>query len=603
MRIQLRFFIPLLSAASLVAVSVHAHSGSHASVHDTVAGIIERLKRTLPPQELVSLTAARAQEFLTPQERIVLSTEHLRFKVNVPAVITLLRESSLGSEPFWISERGFEKSGGAHRMQNREFDCWQQIFSPGEIGLGVPSLSGNGVHYLVLVQSLNPEEANKLEISDLYPGHLRVDRFVSGIAPFVDQQLVLTEVPPSLNGQWVVKVDSGSTQVAKLVNVFNQTRFPAGARPDHVVLTWGADPKTSQTLQWRTSTATPRSFARVQERSSALKDVPQATIHRARTDTLSSPTLVNDPEILRHTVTVKNLRPGTTYRYSVGDGSAEGWTEPMEFTTAPKGENPFSFVYMGDAQNGLDSWGELLRKAHNARPDAAFYLMAGDLVNRGAERWDWDAFFEYSGDVFKQRPIVPVIGNHECQGGAPLLYLRQFELRRNGPRKVTPERAYSFDYSNARFIILDSNLDPQSQADWLEQQLADSVATWKIVSYHHPAYSAAPNRENHRLRQIWTPLFDRYHVDLVLQGHDHSYLRTYPLRSGQQVSSAKEGTIYVVSVSGTKFYEQGAHDYAEVGITKLSTYQVLDIQIEGKSLRYRAHDANGNVRDEFVIQK
>ena len=58
---------------------------------------------------------------------------------------------------------------------------------------------------------------------------------------------------------------------------------------------------------------------------------------------------------------------------------------------------------MGDAQNGLDRWGVLLHNAYRARPDAAFYLMAGDLVNRGAERWDWDSFFENSKGVFDRR--------------------------------------------------------------------------------------------------------------------------------------------------------------------------------------------------------
>ena len=72
---------------------------------------------------------------------------------------------------------------------------------------------------------------------------------------------------------------------------------------------------------------------------------------------------------------------------AVGDGSPNGWTEAAEFTTAPSGAAPFAFIYMGDAQNGLDRWGVLLHNAYRARPDAAFYLMAGDLVNRGAERW------------------------------------------------------------------------------------------------------------------------------------------------------------------------------------------------------------------------
>jgi hypothetical protein len=328
-----------------------------------------------------------------------------------------------------------------------------------------------------------------------------------------------------------------------------------------------------------------------------------ARTKRARTERLSTPTVVNDPLIHRHSVVLGGLKPATTYVYTVGDGSAKGWTEPAEFTTAPEEAVPFSFVYMGDAQNGLDQWGILLRNAYCARPDAAFYVMAGDLVNRGAERWDWDSFFENAKGVFDRRQLVPVLGNHEYQGGDPNLYLAQFTLPRNGPRTIPPERAYAFEYSNAKFIILDSNLDPAKQTAWLEKQLADTKAVWKFVSYHHPAYSSGGNRDNAEVRNVWTPLFDKYHVDLALQGHDHAYLRTYPMRGQQRVTDPRDGTIYIISVSGTKYYDQPKRDYTEVGFTKVSTYQVLDIQINGNKLVYRAHDVDGKVRDEFVIQK
>jgi hypothetical protein len=99
------------------------------------------------------------------------------------------------------------------------------------------------------------------------------------------------------------------------------------------------------------------------------------------------------------------------------------------------------------------------------------------------------------------------------------------------------------------------------------------------------------------------PLFDRYHVDLVLQGHDHAYLRTYPLHAGRRVATPAQGTVYLVSVSGTKFYPQASHDYTELGLTNVATWQVLDIQISGDRLVYRAIDGDGAVRDRFVIEK
>jgi 3',5'-cyclic AMP phosphodiesterase CpdA len=162
---------------------------------------------------------------------------------------------------------------------------------------------------------------------------------------------------------------------------------------------------------------------------------------------------------------------------------------------------------------------------------------------------------------------------------------------------------YSFEHGNALFVILDSNLAPTNQTRWLEEKLSQTKATWKFVVYHHPAYSSGGNRDNKEVRAAWTPLFDKYHVDMALQGHDHAYLRTYPLKASQRVASPKEGTVYVISVSGTKMYAQAKHDYTEFGMTNVSTFQVLDIQISGNRLVYRAYDLDGKLRDEFVIEK
>ncbi len=597
--------LTLLLAALLAGVtplSVPAHTGGHPSVHDTVAGIVTRLKRDLTTDQLIELTASKVEGLLNESEREVLGSGHIRFRVNVPVVVTIVRDSSLGDEPFWLAARGFKPTGQKFNLAKRDFDTWEKDFPAGEIGLGIHNLTGRGTHYLVLLKPQPPGSAVK--VADLYPAQLRTAPFVAGVEPYVDQETRLASVPAALEGQLLVQTASDSEEDARLVSVFSKTQFPAPDRADHVVLTWSGDPRTSQTIQWRTSAKIKRGFIRYQSKSAgAALDPKTAKTKRASTQPLATPALVNDSLIHRHTVLLRGLKPGTTYLYSVGDGSPDGWTEPVEFTTAPAGAVPFSFVYMGDAQNGLDRWGALLRKAHAHRPDAAFYLMAGDLVNRGAERWDWDSFFEYSRGVFDRRPVVPVLGNHEYQGGQPELYLAQFTLPRNGPKTVPPEHAYAFEYSNAKFVVLDSNQAPEKQAAWLERELAKTKATWKFVSYHHPAYSSGGNRDNPEVRNIWTPIFDRYHVDLALQGHDHAYLRTYPMRGQQRVATARDGTIYVISVSGTKYYDQPKRDYTEVGFTKLSTYQVLDIQITGNRLLYRAYDVDGGVRDEFVIEK
>lgn len=580
----------------------HAHVGAHPSVHDTVATILERMKEKMPEHDLRNLTVPKVEAFLTLEERYILGTEHLSFRVNVPVTLYLIRDTALGSEPFWLKDRGFTLTNLTVKGGSRTYDVWTKTFPEGWIGLGVNSLSGGGEHYVV---ALVPEKpGTPVTLEDIYPGFHTVGTLKVGEKLYTDRPDTFEVIPPELEGALFVRGVRSRRADAQMLNLWRFTKYPSSDKPDQIILTWSEDPKTTQTIQWRTSSRVTQGAVAYIKKSEAFTVHPKAPqIVHAETTVLKTPNVLNDPIVHRHTVTLRGLQPGTTYLYAVGDGSDEGWTEYREFTTAPADVAPFSFIYMGDAQNGLDRWGSLVHTAFRERPDAAFYIMAGDLVNRGAERDDWDDLFYNARDIYDRRTLVPVIGNHECQGGHPTLYLQQFALPINGPRHIEPERVYALEYSNALFVVLDSNLPPQSQAVWLEEVLSTSKATWKFVTYHHPAFSSAPNRDNKDVREVWGPIFDKYHVDLALQGHDHAYMRTYPLKGGQRVNSPKEGTIYIVSVSGTKMYEQVQRDYIEKGMTNLSTYQVLDIQISGNRLVYRAYDTDGKLCDEFVIEK
>ncbi len=598
---RFRFFgwFVLLACAARLAL---AHVGPHPSVHDTVANILERMKGDLRKEQFLALTEEKLVQLLTPKEREILGTEHIVFKVNVPVVLSVVRTGEPVEQVFWLGDRGFEKQAGEWGEGTRKLTVWQRTFETGSVGLGVNSLSGGGTHYVVVLAPRNKED--RLEISQLYPGQLRTTALTNGVKPYVDRSETLTNIPPNLSGALLLQTQHRQRDDAKLKNVFHWTEHPSSATPDQVVLTWSADPRTTQAIQWRTATNIKTGRVRYQKKSEVnplLDRRPRPKEVRARTERLEEAYNLNDPTIHRHTAVLTGLDPATTYVYSVGAGAH--WTDLAEFTTAPARTVPFSFVYMGDAQNGLDRWGSLLKTAHRTRPDAAFYIMAGDLVNRGAERDDWDSLFYNAAGIYDRRQLVPVLGNHEYQGGQPRLYLQLFELPENGPATIGKERAYSFEYSNALFLILDSNLDPAEQAPWIEEQLSRTKAVWKFAVYHHPAFSSAPERDNRKLRETWGPIFDKYHVDMALQGHDHGYLRTYPMKGGQRAGSAKEGTIYVVSVSGTKFYKLAERDYTEFGMSNVATYQVLDIQISGNRLVYRACDQDGHVRDEFVIEK
>jgi acid phosphatase type 7 len=598
-----RWIIPILLGVIALHTS-RAHVGEHPSVHDTVARIIERLRQQLSPVQLYYLSNREIERRLTPAERHILGTEHISFRINVPASVYIIRHPSPKQDPFWLKERDFKPVSITWTNSSDKLETFRRDFPAGHVGLGVNSLVGGGNHYLVLLAPQNARDT--LSVSDIYPGQLRTTVLTNGVNSYVDEFERLQTIPAQFVGYTLLQTRFDQRDAARIREIFRWTAHPALSTPDQIILTWSDDPRTTQTIQWRTSDRVRQGVVRYAKKSEINPpnpNSPRPSEMAAKTESIFTKFIVNDQVNRHHTAVLTNLEPGTTYMYTVGDGTSRNWSPPSEFTTAPSGPAPFSFVYMGDAQNGLYRWGTLLKNAYRSRPDAAFYIMAGDLINRGADRDDWDDLLYNSQGVYNRRPLVPAIGNHECQAGRPELYLRLFDLPKNGPPNIEKERAYSFEYSNALFVVLDSNLEAASQTSWLEQQLANTKATWKFVIYHHPAYSSAVDRDNPDIRKLWASIFDKYHVDLALQGHDHSYLRTYPMKGEKRVASAAQGTIYIVSVSGTKMYDQDKRDYTEFGMTNVATYQVLDIQIVGNRLIYRAHDIDGKLRDTFIIEK
>ena len=326
---------------------------------------------------------------------------------------------------------------------------------------------------------------------------------------------------------------------------------------------------------------------------------------------LGVPNLLNDPVVLRHRVAVAGLEPATTYLYAPGDGRPAGWAPWRAVKTAPPSgtAHDLSFLYLGDAQTGLERWGRLLHAAYRRHPGIDFLLIAGDLVDRGNERTNWDHFFLRATDVFDRVPFMPCVGNHEYLDMGPRLYRAFFELPRNGPPSFDPELVYNFECGDAFFAMLDSTLAvsdkraAERQAAWLDAALNRTHSTWKLVIFHHPVYPSHPWRNTPNLREHWVPIFDRHHVDLVLQGHDHAYLRTYPLRGHKRVATADAGTTYVVAVSGDKFVDQAHRDYIEVGYTGLATYQTIEIKAQARRMIYRAWSEPGKIVDELVLEK
>jgi 3',5'-cyclic AMP phosphodiesterase CpdA len=396
------------------------------------------------------------------------------------------------------------------------------------------------------------------------------------------------------------------------------------ADPDRIVLTWSGDPATTQSVTWRTDTTVARGVAEVALATPEPGFVGEATAVDAVTETLDARAVEMAETVARfHSATFTGLTPDTVYAYRVGDG--ERWSEWFHFRTASTEAEPFSFIYFGDAQNDvLSLWSRVIREGYATAPRARFMIHAGDLVNRAHADLEWGEWFRAGGFIHAMVPSVPAAGNHEYHGYTEVedeadvehlsvFWQPQFALPQEGAEGVPAETSYYLDYQGVRVVVLNSSEDLEAQAAWLDRVLADNPATWTVVTHHHPVWSASEGRDNEELRAAWKPVYDRHGVDLVLQGHDHSYARgrTYAgaenVPTGANVRDGDTGTVYVVSVSGRKMYDlkpdgwRGYGTEMERQAENVQLFQVL--HVDGEELRYRAYTATGGLYDAFTLRK
>jgi len=530
-----------------------------------------------------------------------------------------------GSAPFWLQDLGFQTDSSVLSSEGTTWTLFRREFGPGWVGLGVNGLDRTPTaHYVVFVRPADDQAAgfgeNSIVLERRTADSWKTIRTCPGVSAAHDLYRPFQALPNEVLGSMMLQPSHAARHSTLLATgrVW-KTHVVSTPRPEQITIAFGTDPTRQLVWSWTTSTSVKSTALRIAPASQqTARDRQDADARRAQSDwrlvtgeatLLKMANLLNDPVVLRHRVAVDGLEPDTTYLYSPGDGTAAGWAPWRAVKTAPSPARDLQFLYLGDAQTGLERWGRLVRTAYRRHPDIDFLLVAGDLVDRGNERTNWDHFFLRATDVFDRVPFMPCVGNHEYLDMGPRLYRAFFELPKNGPAGIDPELVYQFECGDAFFAMLDSTLavsdagNARRQAQWLDAALARTHATWKLVIFHHPVYPSHPWRDTPNLREYWVPVFDRHHVDLVLQGHDHAYLRTYPLRGHQRVPNASDGTTYVVAVSGDKFVDQAQRDYSEVGYTGLSTYQTIEITHQPPRLIYRAWTEPGKIVDELAIEK
>ncbi len=381
----------------------------------------------------------------------------------------------------------------------------------------------------------------------------------------------------------------------------------AGNSPKRIILNLTENPESEMAVTWRTCEPVDEPVAQFTKAIPSTDLVTTANTIAAKTEIL---TLDDDKTVYHHSLIFKNLTAKTTYAYRVGDG--ETWSEWNHFETASNKAEPFEFIYLGDVQNGIFTMtSRVLRTTYKTAPDAKFWLYAGDIINRGGDDSEWQEYFDATGWIHRTTPMISLPGNHEYpqkilkgikSRKLDHIWRPQFTLPENGVQGLE-ETNYYIDYQGIRVITLNGNEKLKEQAKWLDKILAENPQKWTFVSIHQPFYSTAQGRDSQELRDMFLPIFDKYNVDMVLQGHDHAYGRTHKMRNGQIAGDNEPGTYYVVSVAGVKVYNMKEENrkYMAKMNNGIQLFQV--ISVNNDKLTYKSYDATGELFDSFEIVK
>lgn len=291
---------------------------------------------------------------------------------------------------------------------------------------------------------------------------------------------------------------------------------------------------------------------------------------------------------------VSGLAPSTRYTYRVGNGTT--WSRTYTFTTGAL-QSGFSFAAFGDPQigdfdNNISSptphksisddqagWADTLKKVTTKYPSINFFLVLGDQINEYdnliEQQKQYISFFnpDTNSNYLQSYPLVTIEGNHDhSMGKYYSFHFNPPNLSALGQTKDNNgnngDGDYWFKYGNVLFMMLNGNApdDIAVHDEFMKQAVsANPNVKWKIASWHQSAYSVAGGSDNSTLfiRQNWSKLMDKYGVDVVFQGHDHCYTRTYQMLGNSPTDTTlknavtnPKGTVYFTldSSSGSKYY-------------------------------------------------
>jgi hypothetical protein len=365
-----------------------------------------------------------------------------------------------------------------------------------------------------------------------------------------------------------------------------------------------ADMKHERTISWKTEPMNEPGYLEIRPKQSN-------NITKINAKLVELPSR-NGSHFVLHTVHIASLTAGTEYEYRIAVGDRKSaW---KVFTTEPE-STAFKTIIFGDSQSvDYSVWAKTAQTAWKNHADAAFFINMGDLVDNGQDDIQWNAWVDGAAGLLAAIPAAPVMGNHETYSldwkmAQPEYYLSLFALPENGPPDLK-RHAYSYDYGDVHFSVLDTQqneLDEwhpdllEQQKAWLEKDLAATQKKWKVVLMHRGVWQYPFNGPLDKIGQIFVPVFDKYHVDLVFTAHVHSYARTAALRNGR---ADRSGTVYITTGrSGEKVWDKSPQKpMDEYFYNPLDMPNYLLLEANHDALKVSAFKQNGELFDQTEIK-
>ena len=428
-----------------------------------------------------------------------------------------------------------------------------------------------------------------------------------------------------------------------------------GALPDQVSMSLDGDDTTaSRQFSWYTATYVEGSDVQIVSAEGISDAEAAAEAMDAGTgvtqETSSDVEVANKAKVTLNLVLITNYEvvqenhhtataavPAGDFYYRVGSEQDGYWSDPVLVDGDADAGDGYTAIVVADSQGSSEAdyedYEQVLAEAEASTSDEAFALHLGDMVDDGTNENYWSWLMDT--DAFMGVATMPVAGNHEArQDDEALANAVAAHYNVDIPEQDTSTGIYySFVYGDATYIVLNTNDGDSAVGDaqrqWASETAAAAETTWKIVVTHKAPYSKGSHQGDSDVVALrgWLDSFCAQNdIDLVLSGHDHTYMRTPSLSGGAvaavttktvsdgagnsyeaQVNPA--GTTFVIpSTSGTKYYDIVENDLPTA--FSWQGYQPVwsTLEIDGDTLFWRsyAYDAETDAStciDSFAITK